>query len=242
MSKDCGIVEDLLPLYHDGVCSQESRELVESHLAQCENCRKMLGQIDGELQERKAVKSDEEQLKSLAKKILQKQKKALLKGVAFTVAFLLFVFGYNCILWYFQDYAFIQPFTEGLTYIPTEPTFLEDRYYYWMDGIYDGNVALPGFLSHSGYVNVRNTADDGQLITGVNIWRGTGGSYVFHVSILCEAPDTYHLFVVDSDLNLVQRYYRHRSDKEQVQAELEIHREEIQVLMDLIKEKWPFID
>ena len=36
---DCNIIQDLLALYHDGVCSEESREAVEQHLAECEKCR-----------------------------------------------------------------------------------------------------------------------------------------------------------------------------------------------------------
>jgi len=34
----CGIVKDLLPLYIDGVCSEDSRALVEAHLAECPEC------------------------------------------------------------------------------------------------------------------------------------------------------------------------------------------------------------
>lgn len=35
----CGVIKDLLPLYHDGVCSEESRKLVEEHLAECPACK-----------------------------------------------------------------------------------------------------------------------------------------------------------------------------------------------------------
>ena len=31
----CEVIRDLLPLYSDGVCSEESRRLTEEHLAQC---------------------------------------------------------------------------------------------------------------------------------------------------------------------------------------------------------------
>ena len=34
----CELVQDLLPLYHDGVCSDTSRKLVDSHLETCEKC------------------------------------------------------------------------------------------------------------------------------------------------------------------------------------------------------------
>ena len=39
---NCDIVRDLLPLYADGLCSEESRKAVEEHLKSCEACRKLL--------------------------------------------------------------------------------------------------------------------------------------------------------------------------------------------------------
>lgn len=35
----CEIVEDLLPLYSDNVCSEQSRQAVAEHLQECETCR-----------------------------------------------------------------------------------------------------------------------------------------------------------------------------------------------------------
>lgn len=46
MKLPCKVIEDLLPLYHDGVCSPESAALVEEHLAGCENCQAMLKDYD----------------------------------------------------------------------------------------------------------------------------------------------------------------------------------------------------
>ena len=37
----CGVIRDLLPLYTEELCSQESRVLVESHLKDCPDCRSM---------------------------------------------------------------------------------------------------------------------------------------------------------------------------------------------------------
>lgn len=39
MTYPCGIIKDLLPLYIDEVCNEESRKAVEMHLAECEVCR-----------------------------------------------------------------------------------------------------------------------------------------------------------------------------------------------------------
>lgn len=41
----CKVIRDLLPLYIDGALSDESRALVEKHLAECEECRKALSQM-----------------------------------------------------------------------------------------------------------------------------------------------------------------------------------------------------
>ena len=38
----CEIILDLLPLYSDGVCSEESGNLIRAHVQTCEKCRKAL--------------------------------------------------------------------------------------------------------------------------------------------------------------------------------------------------------
>ncbi len=42
MKLNCKVIEDLLPLYLDDICSEESREIVEEHLKECEECRKLI--------------------------------------------------------------------------------------------------------------------------------------------------------------------------------------------------------
>ena len=48
MNVPCGLIQDLLPLYYDQVCSQESRSLVEEHLAGCPACRQRLADLQTE--------------------------------------------------------------------------------------------------------------------------------------------------------------------------------------------------
>lgn len=45
MNYPCSVIQDLLPLYIDEVCSQESRKLVEAHLAECTVCGQMLEEM-----------------------------------------------------------------------------------------------------------------------------------------------------------------------------------------------------
>ena len=42
ITNKCEIVEDLLPLYVDDICSEESRNLVEEHIEHCDECKKQL--------------------------------------------------------------------------------------------------------------------------------------------------------------------------------------------------------
>ena len=47
--KSCELIKDLLPLYVDDVCSEESRKMVTEHLASCGNCRDELNKMKTEL-------------------------------------------------------------------------------------------------------------------------------------------------------------------------------------------------
>lgn len=45
MSKQCEIVQDLLPLYVDGACSEASAEMIKEHLESCADCRAIYVQM-----------------------------------------------------------------------------------------------------------------------------------------------------------------------------------------------------
>ncbi len=41
MKYPCDLIQDLLPLYLDGVCSEESKKAVEKHLSECSGCKEL---------------------------------------------------------------------------------------------------------------------------------------------------------------------------------------------------------
>lgn len=41
MKVNCEIIQDLLPLYEEGICSPSSTEAIEEHLAECESCKSL---------------------------------------------------------------------------------------------------------------------------------------------------------------------------------------------------------
>lgn len=41
MKYPCSIIQDLLPLYVDEICSEESKKIVEDHLSRCSICKEI---------------------------------------------------------------------------------------------------------------------------------------------------------------------------------------------------------
>lgn len=59
IKSNCELVQDLLPLYQDNICSETSRKIVEEHLSGCDDCRQVADrlsntEIDQYLTEEKA--------------------------------------------------------------------------------------------------------------------------------------------------------------------------------------------
>ena len=86
MNYPCGIIRDLLPLYHDDVCSIETRNAVEKHCSGCADCRKILNDL-GSMPEPYEMAKEVEPLRPIQKKWNHERKKSLWIGLS--VAFFL---------------------------------------------------------------------------------------------------------------------------------------------------------
>ncbi len=88
MDISCKIIEDLLPLYIDGVCSEESKKLVEEHLSECSRCEDMFRQMKSTCLPKQDVDvnlNEAEALRDLSKKWNRKLLGAMIKGVISTL-------------------------------------------------------------------------------------------------------------------------------------------------------------
>ena len=80
------IIYDLLPLYHDGVCSEASRRAVEEHLETCRDCQKALAAMDAPLPEaEKQAVDDGAAVKKIRDEWKKSKWKARLKGALITL-------------------------------------------------------------------------------------------------------------------------------------------------------------
>ena len=86
---NCAVIQDLLILYADDCCGEESRALVEEHLKNCENCRKAYTEI----RENAGIKPEAAKTPSTSFKRIQEWKASLLQSVLLFASFGLLTFG-----------------------------------------------------------------------------------------------------------------------------------------------------
>ena len=111
MKVSCDVIRDLLPVYHDDICSPDSRALVEEHLTGCETCREELAAIELEISIPHPT-PDEEAMNGLSKAWKRVKQKSLAKGIlAATLVLALIVVGF------FAAFTFRK--TEGNSMSPT---------------------------------------------------------------------------------------------------------------------------
>ena len=84
----CGIIEDLIPLYKENLCSDESRALVEEHISECESCRALAESVEPP---KVAELSDADEQKPF-KKVNSKLKRSRLKVIILSVLLAVIVF------------------------------------------------------------------------------------------------------------------------------------------------------
>lgn len=103
MKISCEIVKDLLPLYHDEICSEQSRIVVDEHLQECENCKSELSSINIDLTQagfgKEVEKAKYKTFLEIKKKLFRKSIKIILFSILCTAAVL---FGLFYLLFHYQ--------------------------------------------------------------------------------------------------------------------------------------------
>lgn len=103
MKTSCNIIRDLLPLYHDDVCSEDSRQLIDEHLLTCDDCRSELMKLNMDIsapEQLSRTNIDEARpIRNIAMKWKRDRKVAFLSGTAFIslLGMIISVVSYNAI-------------------------------------------------------------------------------------------------------------------------------------------------
>ncbi|MGN0484979.1 MAG: zf-HC2 domain-containing protein [Lachnospiraceae bacterium] len=72
MKYNCDVIQDLLPLYQDSICSGASKKMVEEHLKECVTCRKIAAQMNDQTVEEKLMEEKRTVIGEHEKKIRKK--------------------------------------------------------------------------------------------------------------------------------------------------------------------------
>ena len=84
---NCDVIRDLIPLYIDGVCSDESRYAVETHLTKCESCKALYEAMSKPMESETAVRV----IKKTHK--IKLWRASILQSVLFLISFLAITVG-----------------------------------------------------------------------------------------------------------------------------------------------------
>lgn len=93
MKISCDMIQDLLPLYHDGVCSEESKKIIEEHLQICERCKEELHLMGAEWTANTLHSEEKVIAKEAAAAWKKGKKRAFILGVLIMMAALGISFG-----------------------------------------------------------------------------------------------------------------------------------------------------
>lgn len=161
MKITCDIIQDLLPLYEDDVLSEDSRQLVQEHLAGCEKCRQNLGAGSASSVPANEI-SASKPLKKIKKKMFRKNAViALITAICVLVIYSAFVY------YVFYDES-------PIAYDPSKITAKQDddgnidicfkgHYYQFHGEINDDIVYIWYYTTRWSIYNGSNEHDDGGL-------------------------------------------------------------------------------
>lgn len=85
MSKQCEIIQDLLPLYVDDACSQSSTEMIKEHLKTCQPCSEIYQQMNSHTNEIILKKEKDGVIARHSRKIKNKRALAIVFSVISTL-------------------------------------------------------------------------------------------------------------------------------------------------------------
>lgn len=71
MKLSCSVIQDMIPMYYDQVCSKESAALIEGHVKECPNCCRALSELRSAIEAPQRIIDDAKPLKKIQKGYLK---------------------------------------------------------------------------------------------------------------------------------------------------------------------------
>lgn len=236
MKLPCKIVEDMLPIYYDGVCSEESAMLIEEHLKNCTQCSRLLTDLHTEIEISEKPVDDLKPLVRIQKKWKKSKRVYLRTGICVTLAVLVLVMTVFSGIWYFSLGKYWYQLTEVMDRISKEDRFITSSDYVAEQNGYRFDVSLPVILSNSGFVRVMD--DEGLVLF---FYPETGGSYSFWFYITDEDNEAYSVYLksdMTPDFDNHPFPVRSELEKQRVTRLIIDRKEDVISILDAVQSLW----
>lgn len=236
MNLTCAVVEDLLPMYYDCVCSDESAALIEDHLKKCPQCSRALAALHTELEVPKTNVNDLKPLEGIQKKWQASKWSNIRKGICFSLAFLLLITAILSAAWYFSYGRYYYQLTDNMSRTSQEDSFFTSSDYTAVKDGYRFEVWLPILLSDSGFARVM---DETGLV--LFIYPQKGGSYTYRLYITDQNNESYFVYLKNDltpDFENHPFPVRAEAQKEHIAQLLSEKRTQLISMLDAIHDQW----
>ena len=96
MKNDCSVVKDLIPLYEEGLVSEETKEFIDEHGQSCENCKNLLENLAKSYSEQETNDNKKEKIwgEIASKERKRKKKRYLTLSLTSVILVTLVVLGF----------------------------------------------------------------------------------------------------------------------------------------------------
>lgn len=99
MNISCEIIADLIPLYLEGICSEESKKLVEEHLLSCHSCSEMVKRMQTDCEMEQKIDMNLQEAESI-RNLSQKWNKQLILSALAGILSTLIIVGLSFLIFY----------------------------------------------------------------------------------------------------------------------------------------------
>ena len=236
MNLPCKVVEDLLPMYFDCLCSDETATMVEQHLKNCPGCSRILAQLQTEFEIAEETVDDIKPLKALSEKWRRSKRSGIKKGICITLASIVAAIAVLSCTWYFRYGKAFFNMAENMEHTTDSDVVAADSNYKKELNGYRFDLWFPNMYGDNGYARVMD--ENG---FGVFIYPQAGGGYSWKLYITDE--EGYSRFVylktdLSPDFESRNTLLSAQQEKEKVEQLVADKKGEISALLETVKILW----
>ena len=224
----CNVIVDLLPLYKEDICSEETKDIVEEHIRGCEDCRLLCENMTVPEIKAKEAPTERETFKKVGKKL---KRGKLYRRI---LIFLFAAFAAVNVAWLKLKFFPYKDFAFGMAEYYTD----DGKLYQESDGKYYYNVVMPNYLEFFRgdlYIWKSGNYNEKKYIELRIIPRIIGDN---KYAVTIKNDSGVYGVAITKELEFDPSAYKAHDNDEKMKKLLEENRDEIEELMQAARDKW----